>query len=75
MKLEYQVVPKLGIWLSKKFLSRDCPSDICPSPKRFKDLCSMGLEISVFVSRDSKSHAIPVPLPIPEDDSSETDLY
>ena len=27
---------KLGIWLSQKFLSLDCPSDICPSPKRLK---------------------------------------
>ena len=34
MGLESQLVPKLGIWLSQRFLSRDCPSDICPSPKR-----------------------------------------
>ena len=34
MGLESQVVPKLGIWLSQRFLSRDCPSDICPCPKR-----------------------------------------
>ena len=32
--LESHVLPKLGIWLSKRFLSRDCPSDICPCPKR-----------------------------------------
>ena len=34
MGLESQLVPKLGIWLSQRFLSRDCPSDICPNPKR-----------------------------------------
>ena len=38
MALESQVVPKLGIWLSQRFLSRDCPSDICPYPKRHKRL-------------------------------------
>ena len=36
MGLESQIVPKLGIWLSYRLLSRDCPSDICPSPKRLK---------------------------------------
>ena len=35
-ELESQVVPKLEIRLSQRFLSRDCPSDICLSPKRPK---------------------------------------
>ena len=33
MGLESQLVPKLGILLSQRFLSRDCPSGICLSPK------------------------------------------
>ena len=34
MGLESQLVPKLGIWLSQRFLFRDCHSNIYPSPKR-----------------------------------------
>ena len=34
----YDFFPKLWIWLSKKFLLRDCPTDLFPSPKYPRDL-------------------------------------
>ena len=56
MGLESHVVPKLGIRLSQRFLSRECPSDICPSPKRPRDSSPMGhgTQNSGILTCDSK---------------------
>ena len=54
-------VPKLGIRLSKRFLSRDCLSDICSSPKRSKRISPNSRPKSRDLCPGQKSHGIPVP--------------
>ena len=53
MRLESQLVPQLEIRLSQRFLSRDCPSNICPSPKRPKIVRPNLSEVPGFLSRET----------------------
>ena len=51
---QFKVVPKLRIQLSRRFYSRDCPSDIFSSPKRPRDLSQELMR--------SQSHNLPIPV-------------